>query len=265
MANQDEHNETRNMNAFYASLESSETTSPSHLVLFSPSESIKKAIQSLQDLFSKDFSLLLHPGRSIEIKDILKYLLTFPQSEEFCTTTKIEIKKMLQCFERWSLEYHDASGLSANAKRELSKASEVMNDLEANVKEFHETKKEETCLCNKLVILEERKRKLEEEIKMVNVEIEKSKRKRDEVGRRKMELYEKGREVKAKRDEFLINIPRLKTEQQLATITRTNIEAEWVKLRQKLTLLVASSSLLSSSPSSTSTSTSSSPQPPSHT
>ncbi|CAK8532342.1 unnamed protein product [Lathyrus sativus] len=81
MANQDEHNETRNMNAFYASLESSERTSPSHLVPFRPSENIKKAIQSLQDLFSKDFSLLLHPGRSIEIKDILKYLLTFLQSE----------------------------------------------------------------------------------------------------------------------------------------------------------------------------------------
>ncbi|CAL5184923.1 unnamed protein product [Lathyrus oleraceus] len=255
MENQDQHDETRNMNAFYASVESFETTSPSHPVPFRPSENIKKAIQVLQDLFTKDFSLLLHPGRSIEIKDILKYLLTLPQNEEFCAATKIEIQKMLRCFERWSLEHHNASGLSANAKKELSKASKVMNDFEANVKEFHEMDKEEMCLCNKLVILEERKRQLEEEIKIVNVEIEKSKTQRDEVGRRKIELYEKGREVKAKRDDFMINVPRLKTEQQLGVITRTNIEAEWVKLRQKFTLLLASSPLLSSS---------SLPRPPSH-
>jgi uncharacterized protein YlxW (UPF0749 family) len=76
------------------------------------------------------------------------------------------------------LEYHNASGLSITAKIELSKASEVMNDLEANVQEFHEMDKEEMSLCNKLVSLQERKRKLEEEIEMVNVEIAKSTKKK---------------------------------------------------------------------------------------
>lgn len=72
MENQEAHDETY--------LESLATTPPSHVVSFSPSEKTKKAIQILQDLFSKDFSLLLHPGRSIAMKDTLKYLLTLPKN-----------------------------------------------------------------------------------------------------------------------------------------------------------------------------------------
>jgi hypothetical protein len=53
-------------------------------------------------------------------------------------TTKLEIQKLLLCFEQWSLEYHNASELSATADAELSKCSEVMNDLDANLKDFQE-------------------------------------------------------------------------------------------------------------------------------
>jgi predicted nucleic acid-binding Zn-ribbon protein len=230
--------ETNSMKEFYASLESSETTSLLH-VFYKPSEKTKKAIHILQELFSKKFSLLYHPGRSMEIKDTLRYLLTLPKNEGFCMTTKSEIQKLLQCFEQWSLEYHNASGLSTTAKIELSKASQVMNDLEANVQEFHEMDKEDISLCNKLVSLQERKRKLEEEIKMVNVEIANSTKEIDRVGKKKTELYQKGRELKAKRDDLMINVPRLKAEQDLANKTRDNIEVEWFKLQQQFMLLVA--------------------------
>ncbi|AES76439.1 hypothetical protein MTR_6g078790 [Medicago truncatula] len=69
------------MKAFYASLKSPEETSPSHVISYRPSEKTKKAILILQDLFSKDFSLLFHPGRSIEMKDTLGYLSTVAQEE----------------------------------------------------------------------------------------------------------------------------------------------------------------------------------------
>ncbi|PNY13168.1 disease resistance protein (TIR-NBS-LRR class), partial [Trifolium pratense] len=178
-------------------------------------------------------------GRSIALKDTLKYLLTLPQNEGFCLTTKSELQRLLQCFEQWSVEYDKASGLSTTAKTELSNASEAMNDLEANVKEFHEMDKEEMCLSNKLVSLQEKKRKLEEEIEIVNVEIAKFTKKRDEVGMSKTELYQKGRELKAKRDDLMINVPRLKAEQELANKTRDNIEAEWFKLQRQFMPLVA--------------------------
>ncbi|CAJ2676064.1 unnamed protein product [Trifolium pratense] len=234
MANQEACSETNSMKAFYAFLESSETikTSPH-------SEKTNKAIHILQELLSKKFSLLFHPGRSIALKDTLKYLLTLPQNEGFCLTTKSELQRLLQCFEQWSVEYDKASGLSTTAKTELSNASEAMNDLEANVKEFHGMDKEEMCLSNKLVSLQEKKRKLEEEIEIVNVEIAKFTKKRDEVGMSKTELYQKGRELKAKRDDLMINVPRLKAEQELANKTRDNIEAEWFKLQQQFMPLVA--------------------------
>ncbi|MCI09128.1 TMV resistance protein N-like [Trifolium medium] len=237
-ANQNTCSETNSMKAFYASLGSSETTPLSH-GFYVPIEKTKKAIHILQELLSKKFSLLLHPGRSIVLKDTLKYLLTLPQNEGFCMTTKSELQKLLQCFEQWSVEYHNASGLSITAKTELSNASEVMNDLEANVKEFHEMDKEEMCLCNKLNCLQERKRKLEEQIEIINVEIAKSTKEKDKVGKSKTELYQKGRELKAKRDDLMINVPRLKAEQDLANKTRDNIEAEWFKLQKQFMPLVA--------------------------
>lgn len=255
MENQIEQDETStNMKAFYASFDSSDTISPSHVVSFSPTEKTKKAIQLLQDFFSKDFSLLWHPGRCTVMKDILRYLLTLPQNEEFCMSTKSELQKMLRYFEQWSLEYYNASELSATAEKELSKANEMINYLDVNVKEFHEMEKKEMRLCDKLVSLEERKRKLEEEIEMVNVEIAKSRKRKDSVCKKKLELYKIGRELKGKRDDLMINVPKLKAEQEMGNKTRDYIEAEWIKVRQQFRLIVdrvATSFLLSSSPSST--------------
>lgn len=232
MVNHNTQSET-DMRAFYASLKPSDTTSQSHAVTLKSSENTKKSLHILQDLFSKDFSLLIHPGRSIQMKESLRYLLNLPQNEGFCLTTKSEIQKLLQCFERWSFKYHKASGLSAAAETELSKASEVMNDLDTNVQEFRNIEKEETCLSNKLVCLQEEKRMLEEKIKTLDADIKVSTKRRDMFRKRKMELYQKGREVKAKRDDLMINVPRLKTEQDLAGKTRDNIEAEWSKLREQ--------------------------------
>jgi predicted nuclease with TOPRIM domain len=64
-------------------------------------------------------------------------------------------------------------------------------------------------------------------------------KKRDRVGKAKTELYQKGRELKVKRDDLMINVPRLKVEQDLANKTQDNIEAEWFKLQQQFMRLLA--------------------------
>lgn len=124
MANKDAQCET-DMEAFYASLESA-TIIPTHARL---SEETKKKIQILQDLVSKDFSLLLHPGRSTAMKDTLKYLLNLPPHEGFSITTKSEIQRILQCFTRLTSEY------SYMYSEDLSsKGAIVRNELDANVR-----------------------------------------------------------------------------------------------------------------------------------
>jgi len=103
---------------------------------------------------------MFHIGRSVVMKDTLKYLLTLPPEEGFIMTTKSEIQQLLQCL--WSLEYHNA-GLSATA--ELSKASEVMNDLEANVREFKVLDNEENRLCSQWFACRKRKDNLKRKSK----------------------------------------------------------------------------------------------------
>lgn len=230
MANQNEHSEADSMKAFYASFKSSKNTSPSHVSYF-PREKTIKAI--LQDLFSKDFSLLLHPGRSILIKDTLKYLLTLQQNEGFCMTSKLKIKQLLQCFEQCSLEYNNASRLSKTAKAELSRAAKGKNDLKFNVKNFQELDMEEKGLSNRLVCLQEEKKELEEKIKMINVEIEKSIKRRDRVAKKQKELFQEGKTLKADWDEMSTCVPRLIAEYELANKMLDNIEANWSNIRQQ--------------------------------
>jgi hypothetical protein len=81
------------------------------------------------------------------------------------------------------LKHDSASNLSITLEAELSKACEVKNDLEANVKEFNEMDKKEKNLCNQLAMFQEEKRKLEKKIEIINGHI-------DRVGKEKIELYQ---------------------------------------------------------------------------
>jgi hypothetical protein len=223
MANQDTHlqksgfgeNNETDMKAFYDSLELSEDH-------FRPSDKTKKAIYVLQGLFSKEFSLLIQPGRCVVMKDTLKYLHSLPPEEGLSIKTKSQIQWLLQSFVQCCLKHDNASKFSITLEAELSKASEVKNDLEANVKEFHEMDKKEKNLCNQLAMFQEEKRKLEKKIEIINGHI-------DRVGKEKIELYQIGREEKAKMDDLLINVERMKAEQQSAS----KIEAEWFEVREQ--------------------------------
>ncbi|PNX65450.1 caffeic acid 3-O-methyltransferase [Trifolium pratense] len=78
-----------------------------------------------------------------------------------------------------------------------------------------------------------RKRKLEEETEFTNAEIERYKEREDEVAKKKTELFNKGRMLKADWDDMMIHAPEVKAEQELANQTQDNIEAEWFNLRQQ--------------------------------
>jgi hypothetical protein len=224
------------MKAFYSSLISEKTSPSSHVVSMkntSPSEKTKTSIHTLKYLLSKDFSLLLQPGWSREMNDTLRYLLILEQNEGFCMTTKLEIQKLLLYFEQWSLEYHSASKLSATAEAELLKCSEVMNDLDANLKDFQELNMMEKFVCNELANMQEEKRKLEEKIKLINVHIANSTKRIDEIAKRKNELFQKGKMLKADRDDVRIPVTKMKAEKELAQRTQDIIEEEWSKLGEQ--------------------------------
>lgn len=230
-----------NMEEFYASLEA-ETTSPLHVqdnqsnnlsVRIRPSEETQKALQILQDFVTKQFSLLLHPGRSGLMKDILKYLLSLPSNEEFSVKTKSVLLQLSQSFSQWSLDYNNAILKLESATTNLSKAENLKDDLEANVKDFRETDMVDKFLSNQLACLMEEKRELEEKINAIKGEIADFSAQKDMVGKRKKELFHKGSVTKGERDGLRNQIPRLKAEQEWAKITQANIEEEWLKLGEQ--------------------------------
>ncbi|GAU50347.1 hypothetical protein TSUD_296700 [Trifolium subterraneum] len=218
-----EHGDT-DMKSFYASLESSDTSSPSLVSLKCTSEKTKKAIHTLQDLLSKEISFLSQPIHCTAMKNALEHLLTLPENEGLPMAAKSEIQKLQQRFEHWSLEYHYASSLSATAEAKLSKASEVKNDLQANAKEFKKMDSEGNIVFYNLEFWQTRKRKLEEKLELTNGEIERYKEREDEVAKKKTELFDKGRMLKADWDDMMIRVPEVKAEWELANQTQDNIE-----------------------------------------
>lgn len=230
-----------NMESFYASLEA-ETNSPLHVqynqpnnetVRIRPSEETVKTLQILEDLVTKKFSLLLHPGRSGLMKDILKYLLTLTPDEGLSLKTKSVILQLSHSFAQWSLDYKNAIFKLESATINLTKAEKVKDYLEANVKDFREMDMVEKCLSNQLASLQEEKRELEEKINAIKSEIADFTAQREMVEKRKTELFCKGKEMRVERDDLRNQVPRLKAEKELAKITQDNIEEEWSKLGEQ--------------------------------
>jgi cell division protein FtsB len=229
------------MEAFYASLEA-EITSPLHVqdnqpnnetATIRPSEETQKALQILQDFVSKKFSLLLHPGRSGLLKDILKYLISLTPNEGVSLKTKSVLLQLSHGFAQWSLDYNNANLKIESATTDLSKVEKMKDCLESNVKDFRDMDMVEKCLSNQLACLQEEKRLLEEKINAIKAEIEDFTEQREMVAKRKTELFHKGSVIKAERDDLRNQVPRLKAEKELAKITQANIEEEWSKLGEQ--------------------------------
>ncbi|KAK7314805.1 hypothetical protein VNO77_33333 [Canavalia gladiata] len=230
-----------NLEAFYAFLEA-ETISLTHVgdtqdnnasIMTRHSEETHKALHILRDFVSKTFSLLLHPGRSTLLKDVLNHLLSLPPDEGISLRTKLVILQLSRSYAQWILYYDNANIKFESATADLSKAERVKDDLEANVKDYREMGMVEKCLCDQLVSLQEKKRDLEDKINAVKAEIEDFTVQRDTVAKRKRELFHKGRAMKAERDDLRNQVPRLKAEKEWAKIIQANIEAEWSKLGEQ--------------------------------
>lgn len=227
------------MEEFYASLEAEkaspiEVQSNNETVRTRPSEETQKSLQILQDLVSKKFSHLLHPGRSGLMKDILKYLLSLTPDEGFSLKSKSIILQLSHGFSQWSLDYNNANIKLESATTDLTKAEKMKDYLEDNVKDFREMDMVEKCLSNQLACLQEEKRELEEKMNAIKAEIADFTAQRDTVAKRKTELFQTGSVMKAERDDLRNQVPRLKAEKELANITQANIEEEWSKLGEQL-------------------------------
>ncbi|KAI4357639.1 hypothetical protein L6164_001576 [Bauhinia variegata] len=226
------------MIAFYASIGTNSSALPlgeknSESLNIKPSEKTQKALQSLQNLFSNKFSLLLHPGRSVFMKDTLHYLLNLSPEDGISPSMKMVILQVLRSFSKWSLDYWYAIPKLELSAENLSNLENIEKDLEDNIKEFKDVARLEDCLRSKFVSLEERKRELEKQINAVNNEIAACKSERGRVAERKKEVFEKGRKINAQKEDLRNRVPQLRAEQEWAKTTQACIESEWLNLVQQ--------------------------------
>lgn len=226
-----------NMEAFYAFVEAETNSQPypqnTVSVRTRPSEATQKVLRMLRDFVTKKFSLLLQPGLSGLMKDVLKYLLSLPPDEGVSLRTNSIILQLSCSFAQWSLDYDKASLKLESAATNLSKADKVKTELEANVKEFREVEMMEKSLCDQLACLQERKRVLEEQLIAIKAEIADFETKRDTVVKRKIQVFDNGRLLKAEKGDFMNQMPRLKAKKEFTKIIQANIEAEWSKLGEQ--------------------------------
>ncbi|KAI4351969.1 hypothetical protein L6164_006267 [Bauhinia variegata] len=224
-----------NMEAFYASIEaeSSALSLPQNSLNTRPSEETQIKLQYLQDLILKKFSLLLHPGRSGHLKNVLEFLLTLSPKDGIPLRMRSAMLQLSTSFSQWSLDYNDASLKLESATATVSNVGKLQEGLETNIKEFREAETFENMASSQLAILEARKRELEEQIKAIKAEIADFKSARDDAVQRKRKLYENGRIIQSEKDNLRNKVPRLRAEQEWARITKANIESEWSKLVQQ--------------------------------
>ncbi|KAF7820288.1 TMV resistance protein N [Senna tora] len=229
------------MRAFYASLDAeTSVVSPAkntrlapELPKSTPCEETEKALKTLQDFLSKDFSVLLHPGQSNVMKSTLEYLSNLSEDDEVSIETRLLITEVSREFTRWSCDYNDASRKIESSTTNLLKADKIEESLEANKNQFKEVASLENELSNQLTSLEEKKKELEEQINAIKANICVFQSAKNTATKRKREIFEEGKTLKTQRDELKEQAPHLRDEWELAKKTQANIRAEWSKLGEK--------------------------------
>ncbi|CAL5184918.1 unnamed protein product [Lathyrus oleraceus] len=230
------------MKAFYASLdvetsfkspsqdttvitESSNTTTPS--------EETSKALKTLQDLLSKDFSVLLQTKQCGAMKSTIEYLSKMSSVKGISSEMKLLILEVSREFTRWSCDYNNASKKIESASSNITKADKLEESLEANKNEFKEVLSLENELCNQLATLEQRKKELEDQINAIKANISVFQSAKFTAAKRKREVFEEAKTLKAQRDELREQVPQLKDEREMAKKIQENIQVEWLKLGEK--------------------------------
>ncbi|KAK7314799.1 hypothetical protein VNO77_33327 [Canavalia gladiata] len=229
------------MKAFYASLDaetsvmspSRDTAVITELSNTTPCEETKKALKTLQDLLSKDFSDLLHTGQSCTIKSAIEYLSKLSADDGLSAELKLLILEVSREFTRWSCDYNDATRKIESASSNILKADKLEESLEANKNEFKEVLSLENELNNQLSCLEQRKKELEEQINAIKANISVFRSAKTTSTKRKREVFEEAKTLKAQRDELREQVPHLRDEWEGAKKLQANIRAEWSKLGEK--------------------------------
>jgi len=230
------------MNAFYASLDvESSFKSPSQDTTVisessntaTPCEETSKALKTLQDLLSKEFSVLLQTGQCGTVKSAIEYLSKMSVVNGISSEMRLLILEVSREFTRWSCDYNDASKKIESVSSHIMKADKVEESLEANKNEFKEIMSLENELCNQLATLEQRKKELEEQINAIKANISVFQSAKTTATKRKREVFEEAKTLKAQRDELREQVPHLKDEREVAKKIQENIQVEWLKLGEK--------------------------------
>ncbi|KAJ1386720.1 Zinc finger, BED-type [Sesbania bispinosa] len=229
------------MKAFYASLDaetsvmspSQDTTVITDLSTTTPCEETKKALKTLQDLLSKDFPVLLHNGQCGTMKSTIEYLSKSSADDGISAEMRLLILEVSREFTRWSCDYNDASRKIESASSNILKADKLEEGLEANKNEFKEVLSLENELSNQLACLEQRKKELEEQINAIKANISVFQSAKNTAIKRKREVFEEAKTLKAQRDELREQVPHLRDEWEVAKKIQANIQDEWSKLGEK--------------------------------
>ncbi|XP_054786924.1 TMV resistance protein N-like isoform X2 [Prosopis cineraria] len=224
------------MEVFYASLEAENVTLSDRedtQINTTSYEETKHALQIVRGFVSEKFSHLLQPEQSKQMKDNLEYLLSLTPRDGISLRMRSVISQISSSFTEWCTDYHNASFKLESATAEVSKVEELKEGVEGNVREFRELEELENGMWRQLEDLEEKKRELEKKINAVKAEIADFTSAREDFAKRKREVCENGRVLKARRDDLRIRLPRLISEEEWAKIMQANIEDEWSKLGQQ--------------------------------
>lgn len=198
-----------------------------------PSEETKKALKTLQDFVTKDFSGLLGSSEYNTMKDTLDYLTNLPAEDGISVEIRSLIIQVSRQFTHWSKDYTFESKKIESTTAKLLKADELEEGLEANKTNFKEVMCLENELLNELAFLEQRKKELEEQINAVKANISASQEARNMATHRKREIFGEAKILKALRDELREQVPNLRDERELAKKIQANIRDEWSKLAEK--------------------------------
>lgn len=231
------------MRAFYASLDAETTVvSPSpqdirvsmELPRTPPYEETEKALKTLQDFLSKDISVILHSEQRNLMKSTLEYLSDLTDDDGISVEVRLLISEVSKRFTQWSSEYNNASRQIECASTNLLKADKIEESLEANKNQFKELASLESELSSQLAGLEERKKELEEQLSGIKANLSVFQSAKNTATKRKREIFEEGKTLKAQRDELKGQAPLLRDEWELAKKTQSSIKTEWSKLAEKV-------------------------------
>ncbi|XLS95342.1 hypothetical protein HN51_071350 [Arachis hypogaea] len=205
------------MDSFYASLDVAHIPMLSHshekLVTATPSdEETRKALRSVQRFLSQDASILLYPELCSIFKANLDYLSKLSADHGSISTEMSKaISEASQSLTHWSRDYSEASKKIDSIMSHLQRADELEMNLESNKKRF----------------LEET-----EQLNAIKANMSDSQSKASISRKRKREIFEQGKTIKAELDELRENVPQWEQEHTLAKKTQAKIIAEWSRLRE---------------------------------